>query len=283
MISILMQIKLIFTRRVLHLALFWKWEVLELRNRPFFIENRLECCRVTFNYITIRLCFQNCWKSQTCALRKNWMDPKAPKSRVPSPWFLGKKCDCPVTLEQMLCARDHLVSLEPYLLCSLIAFITPTLFLAVCLLQCRCSTFTSIGTSRESVRIFSIQLFESIKTWVSTWSVTQTVFFAGLSRVQSTCSKHHIGKKNWLSMHPRNFGSDFLSCDHPSAPQVYQLCKISQSTGIPNKCNSRLFWREITWPPMSCEAETIIKESLKTKQKAEIVSASLLSKVLILA
>ena len=83
-------------------------------------------------------------------------------------------------------------------------------------------------------------------------------------------------------MHPRNFDSDFLSCDHLSAPQVYQ-CRISQSTGIPNKCNSRLFWREITWPPMSCEAETIIKESLKTKQKAEIVSASLLSKVLILA
>ena len=182
----------------------------------------------------------------------------------------------------MLCARDHLVSLEPYLLCSLIAFITPTLFLAVCLLQCRCSTFTSIGTSRKSVSIFSIQLFESIKTWVSTWSVTQTVFFAGLSHVQSTCSKHHIGKKNWLSMHPRNLGSDFLSCDHPSAPQAYQ-CKISQSTGIPNKCYSRLFWREITWPPTSCEAETIIKESLKTKQKAEIVSASLLSRVLILA
>ena len=91
MIFILMQIKLIFTRRVLHLALFWKWEVLELRNRPFFIEHRLECCRVTFNYITIRLCFQNCWKSQTCALRKNWMDPKALKSRVPSSWFLGKK------------------------------------------------------------------------------------------------------------------------------------------------------------------------------------------------
>ena len=40
---------------------------------------------------------------------------------------------------------------------------------------------------------------------------------------------------------------------------------------------------EITWPPASCEAETIIKESLKTKRKAEIVSASLLSKVLILA
>ena len=184
MIFILMQIKLIFTRRVLHLALFWKWEVLELRKRPFFIENRLECCRVTFNYITIRLCFQNCWKSQTCALRKNWMDPKALKSRVPSPWFLGKKCDCPVTQEQMLCARDHLVSLEPYLLCSLIAFITPTLFLAVCLLQCRCSTFTSIGTSRKSVSIFSIQLFESIKTWVSTWSVTQTVFLTCAKRLQ---------------------------------------------------------------------------------------------------
>ena len=83
-------------------------------------------------------------------------------------------------------------------------------------------------------------------------------------------------------MYPRNLGSDFLSCDHPSAPQAYQY-KISQSTGIPNKCNSRLFWREITWPPTSYEAETIIKESLKTKQKAEIVSASLLSNVLILA
>ena len=67
-----------------------------------------------------------------------------------------------------------------------------------------------------------------------------------------------------------------------SEPQACQ-CKISQSTGIPNKCNSRLFWREITWPPTSYEAETIIKESLKTKQKAEIVSASLLSNVLILA
>ena len=114
-----------------------------------------------FKYITIPLYFQNCGKSQTCALRKNWMEPKVPKSRVPSPWFLGKK----------MWFSSHpgaKVVCHPHLLSSMIAFITPTLFLAVCLLQCRCFTFTSIGTSRENVSIFSIQLFESIKTWVST-------------------------------------------------------------------------------------------------------------------
>ena len=40
-----------------------------------------------------------------------------------------------------------------------------------------------------------------------------------------------------------------------------------------------VFWREIAWPPGSCEAETI-KESIKTKRKAEIVSVSVLSNVL---
>ena len=39
------------------------------------------------------------------------------------------------------------------------------------------------------------------------------------------------------------------------------------------------FWWEIAWPPVSCEAETT-KESIKTKQKAEIVSVSMLYKIL---
>ena len=38
-------------------------------------------------------------------------------------------------------------------------------------------------------------------------------------------------------------------------------------------------WREIAWPPASCEAETI-RESIKTKRKAKIVSIPVLSKVL---
>ena len=39
---ILMHIKLIFTRKVLHLASFWKWEFLELRN-GLLIQNALWC------------------------------------------------------------------------------------------------------------------------------------------------------------------------------------------------------------------------------------------------
>ena len=39
-----------------------------------------------------------------------------------------------------------------------------------------------------------------------------------------------------------------------------------------------VFWREIAWPTVSCEAETI-KESIKTKRKAEIGSISGLFKV----
>ena len=39
------------------------------------------------------------------------------------------------------------------------------------------------------------------------------------------------------------------------------------------------FWREFAWSPATSEAETI-KESIKTKRKAEIVSVSVLSKAL---
>ena len=35
MIFFLMEIELIFTTKVLHLVMFWKWEFLELRNAPF--------------------------------------------------------------------------------------------------------------------------------------------------------------------------------------------------------------------------------------------------------
>ena len=47
-----------------------------------------------------------------------------------------------------------------------------------------------------------------------------------------------MGKKIWLSMHPRSYGSYKLqvmavTCpsDHQSAPQAYQ-CKITQSTDM---------------------------------------------------
>ena len=40
-----------------------------------------------------------------------------------------------------------------------------------------------------------------------------------------------------------------------------------------------IFWREIAWLTASCEAEAI-KESIKTKRKAEIVFMFVLSKVL---
>ena len=39
------------------------------------------------------------------------------------------------------------------------------------------------------------------------------------------------------------------------------------------------FWQEITGPPALCEAETT-KESIKTEQKVEIVSLSMLYKIL---
>ena len=39
------------------------------------------------------------------------------------------------------------------------------------------------------------------------------------------------------------------------------------------------FWQEITGPPALCEAETT-KESIKTEQKVEIVSLSMMYKIL---
>ena len=62
------------------------------------------------------------------------------------------------------------------------------------------------------------------------------------------------------------------------------------TTGIPLQNNSinrygnpnatrGFFWREIAWPPASCKAE-IIKQSIKTRRKTDIVSVSVLSKVL---
>ena len=67
---------------------------------------------------------------------------------------------------------------------------------------------------------------------------------------------------------------------HSSTQQVnvYQW-KLTQPTGLAPKCNMRLFGQKIASPPPSCEAETT-KESIKQKRKAEIVSVSLLSKVL---
>ena len=40
-----------------------------------------------------------------------------------------------------------------------------------------------------------------------------------------------------------------------------------------------VIFAEIAWPPASCKAETT-KESIRRKRKAEIVSVSVLSKVL---
>ena len=43
-------------------------------------------------------------------------------------------------------------------------------------------------------------------------------------------------KKIWLSMHPRNFGSD-----RPSVPEAYQ-CKITQSTGMATQMQREVFF-----------------------------------------
>ena len=76
-----------------------------------------------------------------------------------------------------------------------------------------------------------------------------------------TCS--HVAVHLSICLHHRCTNVNKLN------QQVWQL-----------KCNSSLFRQEIACPPAPCGAETIIKESLKTKQKAEIVSVSVLSKVL---
>ena len=73
-------------------------------------------------------------------------------------------------------------------------------------------------------------------------------------------------------MHTRNFGSDLFSRDHTP------VSKSMNRYGNPN--TTRVFFsREFAWSPATCEAETI-KESIKTKRKAEIVSVSVLSKAL---
>ena len=41
-----------------------------------------------------------------------------------------------------------------------------------------------------------------------------------------------------------------------------------------------VFWREIVWPLASCGAQTIKQSLVMTKRKGEIVSVSVLSKVL---
>ena len=41
-----------------------------------------------------------------------------------------------------------------------------------------------------------------------------------------------------------------------------------------------VFWREIAWPLASCGAQTIKQSMVMTKRKGEIVSVSVLSKVL---
>ena len=60
-------------------------------------------------------------------------------------------------------------------------------------------------------------------------------------------------------MHPRNFGSNLYSRDRtsvrPSTTQVNQS-KITQSTSMATQMQLEVFWREIAWPPASCEAET---------------------------
>ena len=73
-------------------------------------------------------------------------------------------------------------------------------------------------------------------------------------------------------MHTRNFGSDLFSRDHTP------VSKSMNRYGNPNATRV-FFWREVAWSPATCEAETI-KESIKTKRKAEIVSVSVLSKAL---
>ena len=67
-----------------------------------------------------------------------------------------------------------------------------------------------------------------------------------------------------------------------STPEAYQ-CKVIQSTGMPTEMQLEFFffWRGIAWPPSSCKAETI-KQSIKTKGETDIVSLSVLSKVIIL-
>ena len=54
--------------------------------------------------------------------------------------------------------------------------------------------------------------------------------------------------------------------------------KITQSTGMLTQMQLEIFCRKTAWPNASYEAETI-KESAKITWKAEIVSISVLSKV----
>lgn len=133
-----------------------------------------------------------------------------------------------------------------------LVYYTHSIFLAVCLLQCRVFTFASIGTSRENVSIFSIQLFESIKTWVSIVYMKCYSFLAELLGMQITCSEAPQVRKIWLSMHPRDFGGDLQSCGrtrvHLSAPLAYQ-CKLTQSMGMAtrgfqtgNRMATRVLW-----------------------------------------
>ena len=67
-----------------------------------------------------------------------------------------------------------------------------------------------------------------------------------------------MGKKIWLSMHPRNF---VVTCSHvivrPSVDTRGIQCKIhvTQSTGMATQIQIETFWREIAWPPAKVEKE----------------------------
>ena len=80
------------------------------------------------------------------------------------------------------------------------------------------------------------------------------IIIAELSRAKRA-QRSTMGKKMWLTTHPRKFGN-YVTVhrptdrptdrppDRPSARQAYQ-CKIIQSTGA----TQDFIWKEFPWPP----------------------------------
>ena len=116
------------------------------------------------------------------------------------------------------------------------------------------TTFCSGGNKRRLlVSLLPPVSFNRVNT-VTVWIIVE------LSRARA---EHH----EWVNLPiPENLVTTWPYTERPFVrTTVYR--KITQSTSMANpNANSRLFWREIAQPPVSCKVETT-KESIKTKTK----------------
>ena len=111
--------------------------------------------------------------------------------------------------------------------------------------------------------------------WVYSFKILNTdtyrYYIDSIIAELSRAKRRTMGKIMWLSTHPRNVVNHVTVCQSARPPvrphhRHTNINELNQQVWRP-KCNPRLFWREIGWPPASCKAETT-KESIKTKTES---------------